>query len=65
MCPSTEPDQKTAPSVVPLFCRRLGSDPFSKVVDQTEDPLWESCIPGCNVGDLTLLLYLIVHVNCM
>ena len=36
--------------------RQLGSDPLSWVVGQTEDPLRESLIPGCNVGELTLLI---------
>jgi hypothetical protein len=69
MYPSTEPDQKTAlsaPSAVPLFLgRRLGSDSLFWVKDQTEEPLWESRIPGCNVGELTLLLYPIVSPDRM
>ena len=66
MCLSTEPDQKTtssAPAVV--LGRRLGSDPLSWVVGQTEDPLREGCFPGRNVGELTLLLYSIVPPDCM
>ena len=43
----------------------LGSDPLSWVVDQKENPLWESCIPGRNVGELTLLLYPIVPPGSM
>jgi hypothetical protein len=42
----------------------LGSDPLSWVVVQTEDPLWESHIPGHNVGKLTLLLYPIFLPGC-
>jgi hypothetical protein len=59
MCPSPEPDQKTAspaPFTALLFLvRRLGIDPLSWVVGKTEDPLRESRIPGRNVGELTLL----------
>ena len=38
------------------FVRWLGSDPLSRVVGKTEDPLRESHIPGSNDGELTLLL---------
>jgi hypothetical protein len=45
--------------------RHLGLDPLSSVVVQTEDPLWESHIPGCNVGKLKLPLYPIVLSGCL
>ena len=45
--------------------QRLGFNPLSRVVDQTEDLLQESRIPGRYVGELTLLLYPIVPPVCM
>jgi hypothetical protein len=45
--------------------RRLGSIPLSWVKGRTHDPLRDSHILGRTDGELTLLLYSVVPLDCM